>query len=434
MAGVDLSGDGLAAFDYPYSSSRLSWPLPIGQRNNLSRTMPHQRSAKRSTTPLQQSHGHAYDQIAQHQHPIQPQAIIPDWHLPQQPSTNLPAYTLGHSYPSQYNQTYSVPYQTAPTDFMPTQQQYDTNTQPNYGIDTQTHYDSSLPMDGASYLPTNPQMDSMPFNWQGYSNDLMTYPTANAFTHMNLPPANPLSDINLAHHLPNSPNDTSLEVLSLASSNSDNGWTSIDYPSHSLDGSGSYSDPQLGAIFNPGQTLHCRTLSDSSYSDVEQQSRFSLGSFVELPQHAIGSPTSDSMGEIDFSSDTREYQGYSRKIKQEPQQSSPPAIVSSTSVKPLRIKTSTSPQRSPTSTGRVSPPGKRQPRKSNHGKATKPTIRRQNQGPKVETEKRVGRRKGPLRPDQRKQACQIRKLGACLRCRFLKKPVSTRSRDWRYSC
>ncbi|KAK5048209.1 hypothetical protein LTR84_005879 [Exophiala bonariae] len=35
--------------------------------------------------------------------------------------------------------------------------------------------------------------------------------------------------------------------------------------------------------------------------------------------------------------------------------------------------------------------------------------------------KRVGRRKGPLRPDQRQQAREIRKLRACLRCKFLKK-------------
>lgn len=41
--------------------------------------------------------------------------------------------------------------------------------------------------------------------------------------------------------------------------------------------------------------------------------------------------------------------------------------------------------------------------------------------PKNENEKRVGRRKGPLRPDQRKQASEIRKLRACLRCKFLKK-------------
>lgn len=36
-------------------------------------------------------------------------------------------------------------------------------------------------------------------------------------------------------------------------------------------------------------------------------------------------------------------------------------------------------------------------------------------------EKRVGRRKGPLTPDQRKQANEIRKLRHCLRCKFLKK-------------
>lgn len=36
-------------------------------------------------------------------------------------------------------------------------------------------------------------------------------------------------------------------------------------------------------------------------------------------------------------------------------------------------------------------------------------------------EKKVGRRKGPLRPEHRKQASEIRKLRACLRCKFLKK-------------
>lgn len=35
--------------------------------------------------------------------------------------------------------------------------------------------------------------------------------------------------------------------------------------------------------------------------------------------------------------------------------------------------------------------------------------------------KRVRRRKGPLLPEQRKQASEIRKLHACLRCKFLKK-------------
>lgn len=48
-------------------------------------------------------------------------------------------------------------------------------------------------------------------------------------------------------------------------------------------------------------------------------------------------------------------------------------------------------------------------------------VRKQSQSGKPETEKRIGKRKGPLKPDQRKQASEIRKLRACLRCKFLKK-------------
>jgi hypothetical protein len=40
-----------------------------------------------------------------------------------------------------------------------------------------------------------------------------------------------------------------------------------------------------------------------------------------------------------------------------------------------------------------------------------------------DTEKRIGRRQGPLRPDQAKQAYETRKFRACLRCKFLKKIV-----------
>ncbi|TQS35787.1 hypothetical protein Golomagni_03781 [Golovinomyces magnicellulatus] len=44
---------------------------------------------------------------------------------------------------------------------------------------------------------------------------------------------------------------------------------------------------------------------------------------------------------------------------------------------------------------------------------------------KKKTEKRVGKRRGPLLPQQRKQASEIRKLRACLRCKFLKKTCDT---------
>ena len=407
---MDLPAD-LAAFDYDlrgmrypsYTSSRVSWPLPFTGEQSALRTAPHQNAnantMKRSTAPLQsQTYQQPINQQPQH-HP-QSQGYISDWQIPQQTSAHL-EYPLEASfgrdagYSQPFTTDYStMPFQASPTDYIPTQAQYD----------------ASLSLD-ASYLPLTNQLDSsMPFEYQDFSNNLLPYPVSNGLPDMPLPLQN----------LPNSPTDTALEVRSLSSS--DNGWTSVEYQQASLDGS--FQDPQMGAIFNPEQTLHGRTFSDSSYSDIERQSRNSWGSFVEIPQHAIGSPGSDpgdSSG-LEFHSPYLSNQSTSPVIKQE-EQVVRPMIVASSAVKPLRIKTSSSPQRSPPSTGRVSPPGRRQSKK-NSAKASKPTIRRQSQVPKIEAEKRVGRRKGPLRPEQRKQAADIRKLGACIRCKFLKKTVS----------
>ncbi|EHL01739.1 hypothetical protein M7I_2378 [Glarea lozoyensis 74030] len=90
-------------------------------------------------------------------------------------------------------------------------------------------------------------------------------------------------------------------------------------------------------------------------------------------------------------------------------------------VAPVPIKMSPSTRTTPSSST-SSPPARRNsaPRKSPTAKATKPVIRRTSNG-KKDTEKRVGRRRGPLLPEQRKQASEIRKLRACLRCKFLKK-------------
>ena len=402
MADVDLSADGLAGFDfdhrglrYPYTPPRVSWPITIPPDPNASRSAPLHQSAntnpsnimKRSTTPLQNL-AQAYDQPSS-----QSQSYIPDWPLHHQPQVQQFAYPLD-TYPQQFgtDAAYAMPYQTSPTDYVP-----------------QFQYDSS------AYLPLAGQMDgSIPFEWQDISNDLLAYPLSNGLQDMSLPHQN----------LPNSPTDTSLEVRSLSSS--DNGWNSIEYHHQTLDAS--FQGPHTGNIFNPEQALHGRTLSDSSYSDVELQSRQSWGSFVNLPQHAIDSPSSDrsaSLSDLEFHHDHSDFFVGSPPIKQEQEQHTRPTVVTSSVVKPIRIKTSSSPQRSPTSTGRVSPPGRRQAvKKNSNSKATKPTIRRQPQAPKVDTEKRVGRRKGPLRPEQRKQASEIRKLGACIRCKFLKKTVS----------
>ena len=205
MADVDLSADGLAAFDfdqrglpYSYTTSRVSWPMTVPSDPNASRSAPHHQSAntnpsnimKRSTTPLQ-SLAQAYEQPM-----AQSQSYIPDWRLHQQSQVQQFAYPLD-TYPPQFgaDAAYAMPYQTSPTDYVP-QLQYDSNT----------------------YLPIGSQMDgSIPFEWQDVANDILNYPIANGLQDINMPQPN----------LPNSPTDTSLEVRSLSSS--DNGWTSVEY-------------------------------------------------------------------------------------------------------------------------------------------------------------------------------------------------------------
>ena len=190
---------------------------------------------------------------------------------------------------------------------------------------------------------------------------------------------------------------------------SDNDWTTIER-----------TDPHMGTIYHPQQTLHPRTCSDSS-SDNEQ-SRSSLDGFVPV-SNGPSSPSNDSNGELYFYSDPEHQYDMERH--------SPPVIISHTLIKPTVSTISTnqppstssiSPQRSPTS-----PASRSRPRKntaSKPGAAPKGVTKKTPQTIKGETtEKRVGRRKGPLRPDQRKQASEIRKLGACIRCRFLKKTV-----------
>ena len=392
MVNVDLSDDGLAAFDFdprgarfPYSS-RLSWPMPVAQ--NTSHNSPPIANMKRSTTPLQRG-GHGFQRTVNHQ----AQSLIPDWPISQASAADLD-YSLDTArFPSHFSEDYpAVPFQTSPTDF----------------LSSQTHIDTSL-ID-TSYLPISNNLEAMHCNWPDSLNDLMGYTT----TQHGLP------DMNVPHQnlAPNSPQDAYCEVRSLTSSSSDNGWTSIDYTRQAMDSS--FRDLQVGAIFNPGTTLHNRTFSDSSYSDLEQQSRHSdWSSYVEVP-NAINSPGTESIGEVDF------YHDHSHHHKDERQRPGPiDTTVTSALVKPIAIKKSLSPQTSPVSTGRSSPPSRRQSRKNNNTKTGKPMIRRSSQTiSRTESERRVGRRKGPLRPEQRKQASEIRKMGACLRCRFLKKVVS----------
>jgi len=214
-----------------------------------------------------------------------------------------------------------------------------------------------------------------------------------------------------------SPTNTYLEVVSLNSSGSEpgGGWIDV-YPTY--EGFQPAQPSPNAAIFNPSQTLHLRTNSDSSQSDGNSLEFSSSFEEVTFPPYSPFSPDSDTYA--DQSSNHR-------NCCPGDHHHSPTEIISpAAAVAPMPIKASSSTNRpsAASGSGSTSPPPRRNSgtRKSPIAKATKPVIRRTSTGKKDGTgEKKVGRRRGPLLPEQRKQASEIRKLRACLRCKFLKK-------------
>lgn len=322
---------------------------------------------------------------------------MPEWQIPTTTASQI-GYSLTTAFPQHFADGYAVPYQTSPTDFIPNQSELDT----------------SLSMENSYFSVLNPS-NTTPWDSQAQAmhTDFMDFPINTAA----------MADMNLQQQnfTENSPTDTFSDIRSLTSSMSDNGWKSVDRRQPSLDSS-FYDGQTGGALFNPGQIHHETTFSDSSYSDIEFPSQPSWNSYVDVRNlDQLSSPGSESLADRDYHHVYQYPHDQAQDQEDERDLSSSPVMITSSTVQPIDIKVPAPPQPSPTSTGRSSPPGKRQSRKNTNPKATKPTIRRPSQAPKLDTEKKVGRRKGPLRPEQRKQACEIRKLGACLRCRFLKK-------------
>jgi hypothetical protein len=241
-----------------------------------------------------------------------------------------------------------------------------------------------------------------------------------------------------------SPTEHLMEVRSLSSS--DNGWEMV---GHRF--SQDFTDTAV--ISNPGQALHIRTNSGSSNHSDLPRSAHSISSFEEI-QYPMDSPQSEAENSLELvHSYTQPHHhshshahghshSHSHSLSQSfgstglpmsdqdfshgyisPHQSVSPPIAHA---QPIDIKQSASNSASPSSSAVSSPPAARR-RKSPVAVGAKPaktivkktsphSTKKDNVG-----EKRVGRRKGPLRPDQRQQASEIRKLRACLRCKFLKK-------------
>ncbi|KAL1979333.1 hypothetical protein VTN96DRAFT_6193 [Rasamsonia emersonii] len=379
MSNIDLPNDGLVGLDYDSRGyiHAQSWPVAVDQNGQRP-------DGRRDVSPLQTS-GHVYDQTVS-----QDPNLISDWQFQQQLQNQLQYSQVETTSAPPFTSSYAVPLQTSPVDLMPA---------------SQAPLDTSGLLDG-SYLSLSAPVDIMPFTYHDF-HDLMSFPNG-------LPD---MTSYGAPHNVPesSSPTDTYLEVRSLTSSSSDNGWATIE-TRRSMD-----PFPEQGMFINPTQTLHNRTLSESSYSDLEQHTQASWGSFVDI-SNPLSSPSSESNLESLYngSVDRRVSLDHTSHGSVSPTAVSPVAIVRPI---PVPVKKSSSPTRSTTSQSSASPPSRKPSRKSPIAAKTSETkVRKQSQSGKPETtEKKIGKRKGPLKPDQRKQASEIRKLRACLRCKFLKK-------------
>ncbi|RMZ40114.1 hypothetical protein AFCA_004120 [Aspergillus flavus] len=378
MSNVDISNDGFIGLDYDSRNylQPQSWPVAVDHQAS------HRAEGARDISPLQTS-GHAFEQSV-----AQDPNLMVDWQFQHMQPHLQYSHEEASSAPQFTTASYGMPIHSSPIDLI--------------SGTPQGPLSGSL-LDGP-YLPLSAPVDMVPFPYQDLQSDLMAFPSDG-----------------LAHGLPeipsyaapqnvidsSSPADTYLEVRSLTSSSSDNGWSTIE-PRRSHE-----YFPDQGFFINPTQTLHDRSLSESSYST-------SYGSFVEI-SNPVNSPSSDTNFDAAFNNTmTRRVSfGHTSHGSQSPTAVSPVAIVRPI---PVPMKKPSSPTRSTGSSSSTSPPTRKPSRKSPIAAKTAETkVRKQSQNGKPETEKRVGKRKGPLKPDQRKQASEIRKLRACLRCKFLKK-------------
>jgi hypothetical protein len=404
MAAANAAAAVAASQNTSSSVSNVSSPgeSPHSQHSHLHSHSQSQSPTQVHSSPLQ--HSPYQGAVTQ---PGPATALLTDWTLLQHQQQHPPIQDLSHFV------------QESPLIPFPFTAGYQTNAIGYLPATTQAALESGLAMD-QSFSNVSPIEDSraMQQTWDGgvSMGNWQDFGTSLQFPADGLPrfPTSMGSQ---------SPTGTYLEVLSLPGS-SDNGWTQVEmYPNfesyQQVQNQAQASAQNPAAIFNPSQTLHLRTNSDSSHPDSNRQP-VDLSSSYESFNFSPYSPESDTHS--DPSNHRNCFHGetsHSHEI-----------ISPAAAVAPMPIKTATTSARpTPASgSGVASPPHNNAarrnsgPKKSPIAKSTKSVIRRTSNGKKDGTvEKKVGRRKGPLLPEQRKQASEIRKLRACLRCKFLKK-------------
>ncbi|EZG09816.1 hypothetical protein H106_01261 [Trichophyton rubrum CBS 735.88] len=430
MADVELTADGLVGLDYsPRAYLSHSWPEETTATTTSTTSAATTGTSATATTAFE-----AADP-----------GLVAEWHF----QRLQPHLQFHHQH--QHQQHHQQHHQSQP-DYsyttMPLQSPIGLPMLPVTETEVHHHIDTTTSMMDGSYIPLSTPVDMVPFTWHDFHAELGAFPldSTAAAAAAAVTTAASMSGTYQAE-TGSSPVDSYLEVRSLTSASSDNGWTAIDR-AHSIDSSSfhdhhhSHQQQHHPIFINPSQTLHNRSLSESSFSDHHSlHSRNSFGSFVDvsLSPH-MHSPGSESALEFDYglplprrvSCDLVSHGSIS-----------PTAVSPIAMVRPMPVLTkkqnasSSSPSRSPKASSASvsgsgahvsaagSPPSRKPSRKSPiAAKNAETKVRKQSTGGKDGSgngEKKIGKRKGPLRPDQRKQASEIRKLRACLRCKFLKK-------------
>ena len=267
---------------------------------------------------------------------------------------------------------------------------------------TQAGLAVTLPLEQA-YMSIPPSVDGMN-GWGNWRSELVRYETVDMGPHPGTvsPYQQPTS----------SPTGSHYEILSQSTTNSDeNGWHFVD-SRHSFES----SERSFGFI-DPSQTYNERPLSEYSYPDASDIDQAPQSGFLSNLDMGVGQPVYSPTSLTD--SDWESYHHHHRHSVDHGSSADPHVLTQAISIS--GVSKASSPIRSPISQGSAGSPGRKPMKKSPIvAKGTERITKKTSQSGGKD-EKRVGKRKGPLKPEQRKQASEIRKLRACLRCKFLKK-------------
>ncbi|KAF1991854.1 hypothetical protein K402DRAFT_71487 [Aulographum hederae CBS 113979] len=405
-------------FDFLSSST---WPLPVAQnmsqgsqnttqdlrRAQTTATMGSQPSttttcsAATSTAPLQTDtlgfNHHALD------HASAGLLTSADFHHFQLQQFAHQSY-MDNASLDNFTGSYGAPLQASPVDYMPSSQ-------------AQLH--NSLAMDPSNWPMTTTAMDHMdaPFSMQDIQAEFMAHIAASG----SMQP----QDLVAAASLPsNSPGENWLDNQSLSSS--ENGFTLVDINSR---GSFEFHNDYSGNIVSP-HVLHIRTDSNSSQHSDAPPSAHSIGSWEEVAPFPMTSPEPDlspDMKHVNPMTHSHSVSAhglpYAHHHDNSCSHQMPPPIKTHNFSQAVQIHPANSSASTSPASSSIGSPTRRRKSPVGGGVSAK-VIGKKKAGPAKKdgtSEKRVGRRRGPLKPEQRQQAHEIRKLRACLRCKFLKK-------------